>query len=724
MMHWLSRASEIGLEQGDTAFFDIAERWMIDVSRQRRGSQVSAAGGDAWKLACRFLDYLEANAEDYWEPPRFELVDRSSHDRPADEAAATEVEGGDEEVEEDLYSAAYEGVVYRDSTDDGVEGELIEYGQYLDDALMAESRRVGERLSFLSSLARLWQLAVTIGFAAGRQGPEFSEVASGWIRQAEENRARLRELLDTVRAMPMPVPSGDHDSMVEYDRVRLVKESLLEQIIVTSVDTGDAIRILTAASHDLTAGGQPSATATSDDDTLGSFKVFSAVLRGKTGEIRQGWDRLVQSMLQYPLLYVPLAKGGDPHEIVAARLRQRAVQDLLAWLPRLGLIEQTCQLVEIAREMERSHPVGPGAVTEYDELFKIGYKSLVRTVAHAATADARGDVAGDSADANPAMLIECLKQLTECLLSSWLAHSKTLRLSVLEKVKDRRAWAKLVAFIERYGADIFTQRFLNLANIRAILHHGVASWLDQLQEDMSPEVAAGLLEDLQRGRIKAEEAIDRLSLILEAIVENYGEYRDYNSMTTQSDRGELLYMLLDFLRLRTDYDRICWQLKPVVWAHEILVRGPHARAAEMWRRELAEQTNREAQAYLHKLAKLQTQYAMRMPTVADRLAERFIRPMVIDRIRALVKPAMEELQQGGDAPSFRLFRKEIELLTREPTGVGLDVPAWLVAVEEEVEAVVQPNVEKDHSAELDAMIPQVTISLDDARRQLERWSSR
>ena len=33
---------------------------------------------------------------------------------------------------------------------------------------------------------------------------------------------------------------------------------------------------------------------------------------------------------------------------------------------------------------------------------------------------------------------------------------------------------------------------------------------------------------------------------------------------------------------------------------------------------------------------------MRMPTVADRLAERFVRPLTIDRIRALVAPAIDE----------------------------------------------------------------------------------
>ena len=49
----------------------------------------------------------------------------------------------------------------------------------------------------------------------------------------------------------------------------------------------------------------------------------------------------------------------------------------------------------------------------------------------------------------------------------------------------------------------------------------------------------------------AIEAIDQLTLAIESVVENYREYRDYNSTTTQSDRGEMLFTLLDFLRRET-----------------------------------------------------------------------------------------------------------------------------------------------------------------------------
>ena len=64
------------------------------------------------------------------------------------------------------------------------------------------------------------------------------------------------------------------------------------------------------------------------------------------------------------------------------------------------------------------------------------------------------------------------------------------------------------------------------------LLHGNAEWLDQLAENgTQPEMA--LVDDVDR-HISHEEAAARLTLILESIVENYSEYRDYNSTTTQS----------------------------------------------------------------------------------------------------------------------------------------------------------------------------------------------
>ncbi len=84
----------------------------------------SAAARQRWPLARKFLDYLEANAEEYWQVPRFEM--------------AAEILGDDAAAgkrcrprmrKRDLFGAAYEDVTYRDSTDDGVEGEMFETGR-------------------------------------------------------------------------------------------------------------------------------------------------------------------------------------------------------------------------------------------------------------------------------------------------------------------------------------------------------------------------------------------------------------------------------------------------------------------------------------------------------------------------------------------------------------------------------------------------------------------
>lgn len=722
LMHWLSQAESIGLERSDSSFHDLVERWYGEVtSLNVEDAALPEKALKAWDSARKFVDYLEANADAFWRVPKFQLGSgRNGNGR----GAALEI---GEEENEGLYDSAYEEVVYRDSTDDGNQGAVWEDEDATHDELLSESKRVADRLSFLATVARLWRLsavspildAVARDEIPATRGARLAALER-WIEQAETNRTALDELLASVRDYRIPAPLPDHDSLIEYDRRRMTKESLLERVVSTSVETTDAGRLLSAAVMVLR-GKTREETPGSDEEQRRFIEVFAALLQAEPKKVRSACDELWKALSEQPLLYVPLAKGGSPAEIVAVRTRQHGIQDLLSWLPRLGLWVETCELLEVARQMEKDHPVGAGAVTEYDELFKIGYKGIVESLVASAMTWPTDEDSTEDQRAEP--LVACLEQLTESMLSSWLAHSRTLRLSILERVHEKGAWKRMVEFVERYGEELFTQRFLNLGNIRAILHQGTGAWLQSLQEDRHDDVPEKLIADLET-ELTRDEAAEQLALVLEAVVENYGEYRDYNSTTTQSDRGELLYTLLDFLRLRTKYDRVCWNLKPVVLAHEILVRRGREAAARVWRKALSERIHDEADQYLAKLADLQKKYAMRMPTVADRLAERFVRPLSIDRIRALVEPAVAQIRCGGKLPKFELLEEETELLTREPTGVGLDVPAWLVALEEEVENVLRPIHERRRDEDLAMLIPATTLTLRQARKQLKEWTSR
>lgn len=726
LMHWLSQAEKIGLERSDSSFNDLSERWFGEVVCIPVDAAAQAEKAlQAWDSARKFIDYLEANADTFWNVPHFHLTSGKNGKTPP---AARMGFDEEEDEEDDAVSSAYDEMVYKDSTDDGIQGSIFDDDDVTHDELLSESKRVADRLSFLATTARLWRLcAVSPIFAAVRKDECSSArqtrlaALERWIEQAQANRQGLEKLLEAVREYRIPPPLPEHDSLVEYDRRRMTKESLLERIITTSVETADAARLLAAARSVLT-HQPPEASAGDEDEERRTIDVLAALLRRDLKPIRAACQELRKSLAKQPLLYVPLAKGGQPREIVAVRTRQHAIQDLLAWLPRLGLWVETCELLEVARQMEKDHPVGPGAVTEFDELFKIGYKGIVESlVASARTWGDDKSLSQEEQESEP--LVNCLEQLTESMLTSWLAHSRTLRLSILERVHDKASWKRLVEFVERYGEELFTQRFLNLGNIRAILHGGTAAWLESLREDPRDDAPEKLLADIG-SEITREEAAEQLGLVLEAIVENYGEYRDYNSTTTQSDRGELLYTLLDFLRLRTKYDRVCWNLKPVVLAHEILVRRGREAAARVWRRALTERIHDEADQYLARLADLQKKYAMRMPTVADRLAERFTRPLSIDRIRALVEPAVIQVRLGGKCPKFELLEEETELLTRDPTGVGLDVPAWLVALEEEVDHVLLPPHERRRDEDVSSLIIAEALTLKQAKKQLKEWTTR
>lgn len=725
LIHWLGQADRMGLEKADCSFTELAERWMVQLRKSGvPGEHQQPDVSKTWSLIRKFLDYLEANAEGFGSAPQFEIGRAASE---KNSPAEVETSGGEEADDEDnLFGAAYEDMVYRDTTDDGVDGETVESGDVTADELTRESKRLSERLAFLSCLARLWkQAAAGVEFGDMRlvDNDQRSMSMRHWSDLAVDLSSGLARLMDTVKAHRIPTPGGDHDSMIEYDRRRVVKEALLERIIATTVEAADAMRLLLSAVDAIEHldASREATVSKLDDDQQAAVRIIGAILRRDSSTVRLLWQELIAALEQRPLLYVPLSKGGNPRDIVTARVRQRTMQDLLAWLPRLGLLSETCLLIETAREMERHNPVGPGAVTEFDELFKIGYKALVSSLVTSSSHWGSGEVDDDD---EPITLITCLEQLTESLLVSWLAHSRTLRLSVLEKAADKAAWQKLVTFIETYGGDLFTQRFLNMGNVRAILHQGVDSWLRQLEEERPADTDYKLLNDLESGALAHGDAVEPLSLVLEAVIENYAEYRDYNSTTTQSDKGELIYTLLDFLRLRMEYDRVSWNLKPVAWAHEILVRRGATTAAQAWRTALTERISSEADRYLKRLAELQRKYAMRMPTVADRLAERFVQPLTIDRIRALVEPAIAESRQRVDKhPSLDQLQRETEALTREPTGVGLDLPAWLMALEEEVETARRPAHEK-HDQTLQAIIPYAVLPPQEVRRQLDEWTKR
>jgi hypothetical protein len=217
------------------------------------------------------------------------------------------------------------------------------------------------------------------------------------------------------------------------------------------------------------------------------------------------------------------------------------------------------------------------------------------------------------------------------------------------------------------------------------------------------------------------EAERRLQTVLQALVENYEEYKDYNTTTPQSDYGQNLHTLLDFLRLKAGYERDAWQLRPLALVHEVLARRRPA-AAALWQEQVTGLTRGRAVQCLRQLVKLEREHGMHLRTVADRLEERFVKPLALDRLCALIEPAMEEARAGGAGGAFARLEEELARYGETTTGVGLDVPQWLRRLEAEVHRVQTARTAIANLAESLFQIPRLAVPLADLRSQFDNWT--
>ncbi len=750
MMHWLSESETIPLTEGDYSFHSIALRWMEQLWRDRDKEKESVRNkrkfspiepAKRWQLTQKFFDYMEANADKYWSVPTLEL-DPSQFDAPED---ATDENGssrgparrrgpknvpspdktnsgrdddfpdyeeddfspaageeGDEERDGEMdaersgaidptFSAAYENVVYRDTADDGVDDDMMEgkspaFQNEDDFELAKETERVSERLAFLVTVVKLWK------FAAGKspvlkgtpeEVAEASQRLEGWLTQASVYWRGLLELLDQTSRYRIPVPRGTQESLLEYDRHRGTKEILLDRIGWTAVEVADAILLIQSILDD----PKPRAEWASWQGCV--LEVCGAIFRSDVKKIKKLWPGMQQTLSKETLLYIPTSRGGNAKDIVACRCLQQVILRLLEYMPRLGLLYETFGLLDTIQQMEQVFPPRPGAITEFDRLVETATRAISTSISEASkTWKIRNDDKNfqDSDEA----LVDYMERIIELLLSSWLSHSRQIRISPVESITDKSVWSEVKAFIQKYGEDIFTQQFMGFGNLRAVLHQGVENYLKSLvrikeeESDDELETADLLIGDLVDGRYQWEDAVYNLELIFESIAENYSEYVDYNSTTTHSDHGDRLYMLLDMLRVLTGYERISWNLKPVYWVHDAMIRSGSTTAAALWERAVAKRSVNAAEEHLRSYARLSEKYGMWLPSVHERLQERFVRPLQIDRMCGLVPTAVREAREEGAKTAFVELDQQIELFAREPMGVGFEMPEWLSALQEEV----------------------------------------
>lgn len=703
LMVWLNCSERIDLVEGSHSFHLLAMRWMDLLWRDQ-----SSDAASRWPLTKKFFDYLEANAEQLWEVPRFELGPQTPP-RAGSRADAVKEEGG----EDYLFRAAYENVVFRDSAADGFEGEMLEgLSQVSDLELSTEAERVLEHIGLQHLVAHLWQQAAAALLSTGSDDGR-GETLTAWLREAERKSHRLDALMASVDAYGIPAPRHTIDSMIEYEQRRTIKEGLLERIISARVSMDNAARAIRIALQPAPGRKLPDTWEACAEDVL------RCLLSKKQSRLRRVWPRLLLAVEMETMVYVPIHHGGDPAQVAAVQSLHSVLYWLLEALPRCGYLREAAELLHAIQRAEWEHRVAARTVTSFDELFEAGCKAIARCIIASADQWRRTRRSRQSREQVEYDLIDCLELAADLLLPSWLDHSATTRISAMEIAMESRQWTRLKRFVRRYGGELFTQHFLGYGNLRALVSHGADAYLSSLLESPDQqEVPQTLVADLKAERISRREAVTWLNLIAEAVLERYAEYVDYNSSTTQSDRGSMLWMFLDFLRLRAAYDREAWSITPITLIHRALVDLGHHVAAEYWQNEVAKRTRPLAEHFRKMYAGMCKKYGMQLVSVADRLSERFVRTLQVDRLRGLVGPAMEQKRQGRSRDAFERLQRELAPFLSESTGAGFEMPEWLETLVEQVDQAGRPKVAESFVEALFGRLPQAQLSLNNIQEQL------
>jgi len=717
LMQWLSQIDDVGVECPQHSVYSLLIRWIKLVS----SSDGPVAGQDALAAIRRMFDFLEANADDWWSVPRLGGVVDSTQKSTTDnlEFGGPEADESSEGTgDDDLFSAAYDDMVFRDSASDGNWGDTADGDNAARNTeFEAINRQLEPRLKFLNAVGQMWQLA-SARFAAERhrggedwtQNSAIVDALVHWHRQAQRWQIDLAELMESIWDHEVTQPSGDHDANVEYDIQMQVKFYLLHQVITTLICLRNAERLLNGNIPDHV----DVARGTEQDRQLA--RVYRAVVQRDLPTIRTLLPALLNRLSKNPLLYIPLENGGDPGQILRTQALQSVVRFLLRELPRLGLLRETWHTLLTAFRMERKYRPKGQAITEFDRLFAIALRSSLEALVRNVRSWSNGQV--DTED-----FIEALAQVIDPYRWIWLEHSRTMRISAVDGVRKGTEWEEITEFIKRYGQDLFHASQLTLGNLRAILHNGVDWFLDYMEEEQDPLRPIRLLDDLDSGVIDRDDAEWCLEQVYSIIVDRFDRFLEYNTTTTQSDYGEMIYSLLDFLRLEAMYDRDYWNLTPQIIVHEVLVRNGLLEAAELSEAAFQIQTGELADQHLSDLQKLQRRYGMRMPTITDHLKERFVKPLAVNRILALVSKSVGDARTGNgpESPTFQLLREEVNDYLEDSWGSGIDVPDWLRSLEREVFAAAHPDEGGRPGMEADLDLEPLPLTKEDLQQQIKTW---
>ncbi len=676
LMQWLSCADSVPLEAGPHSIHRLLNRLLTCVCDHADPVQ-------GWNSLRRLFAFMEANAGEFWEIPKlseFLALQKNKRQKPGDEIDLERLFDNSDDSD-DVLSAAWDDVTYRDSTDDGNAADTMD-GTPTPGTTEFEIlyRQIEPRLKFLHTVGSLWGIAALwVSRISGTRhsGTSREETLREWLATIRGRLQGLGELVAEVRDYEITVNTSGLEANLEYDIQMQCRFLLMQNALSTTVEFLMTERLLAAVIAEA-----PRQDADSESLDRHVSRMFTAIFSNDVELACASFPALLRDLRKRPLLYVPFEHGGQPAAILKARTLQAIIRVLLSQLPRLGLLAETFELLLTALHMERSIRPPGQAVTEFDRLYRMGLSNSVEAIIESA---ARLKVSGSQRTQS---VFRRVARLLNAYSDLWISHSSSMRLSVVEDLHEDDFAEDVREFIETYGDDLFHTRMLTLGNARAILHHGAESLLKELEETVALTENVKILDDLEAGIIDRDDAIELSEFVFECVVDNFDRFLEYNTTTTYSDYGSRLFCLLDFLRVESLYDRFEWNAVPWQIVHEVLLKRNELDVAASVQKQLTSECQDVAEEFVEELSALEEKYGVRLPGLHDHIHERVVGSLTQNHMAALISrscPGVAGTTPEEAETSFTKLRRTISEFMGSRIGSGLEPPEWMQRLASELD---------------------------------------
>ena len=124
---------------------------------------------------------------------------------------------------------------------------------------------------------------------------------------------------------------------------------------------------------------------------------------------------------------------------------------------------------------------------------------------------------------------------------------------------------------------------------------------------------------------------------------------------------------------------------------------------------------------MQELGELERTHGIRLATIRDRLEERFVQPMVLDHLCALIEPDLVHAKQTLGKDEISPLERALAPFAATPSGVGLDVTSWVSRLQGELERVLAAKSDLASLAETMYQVPTVETPFAELVDQLRDW---